>query len=222
MEFVKFLKIKVDCFGYAAGLCALLFLLVSPTVSATYYYYTDDDGNAYFGNTIPPESARFGNKKLNQQGVITSETKKEKTDDELRAEALVKISRAQLEDSMAAERKKNLVLLQSYQSEVEIELALQHKLKAIETIEATTKRTVVRYDEQLTDLQGQAASYERRGQDIPEWLVKNIIKIEGWIKQKHHYLSEKQQQKLGLRAKFQEDLIRFRAIKAQQASSAVP
>ncbi len=222
MGFVKFFMAKVDCSGHIVRLCGLLCLLMSPTVSATYYYYTDDDGNAYFGNTIPPESARFGNKKLNQQGVVTSETDKEKSDDELQADALAKISRAQFEESMAAERKKNLVLLQSYQSEVEIELALQHKLKAIETIEATTNRTVARYDEQLTDLQGQAGSYERRGQDIPEWLVENIVKIEGWIKQKHHYLGEKQQQKLGLRAKFQEDLVRFRAIKAQQASSTVP
>jgi hypothetical protein len=191
-------------------------LLVSALASVGHgglYRWVDQDGKVHYTDSIPPDQVESGHTELSKQGVRVKSVGKAKTPEEVEKEQELERLRAEQKKLLAKQRSEDQVLLRTFQSEDDIIMAREGKLTAIDVMIEVTKNNVLRQQERLVKLLGQAADLERTGKDVNENLIDGIRQVEEAIRDSYATIVTQEKQKDEIRAKFDRDLARYRQLK---------
>ncbi len=196
---------------------AFTFAPATPAGAAKLYKWVDENGNIRYSDQIPPNQVKHGHTELNSQGVVMSKQEKAKTEAELAAEAKARRE----EEARAAEAarlkrvqdQKDQVLLMTFSSEEELELARQDRIEVLESVIQLIHNSIESTQEKLGELQKSAdANYLSQGKEVPGGLAQKIEHFERKIETRNVQLEQKLAEKAKINKKYQLDLARFREL----------
>lgn len=210
---------KLPIFAIAA--LAVVFCYAPSEVSARIKCWKNREGVQECGNFIPQEYAQQAHKEINEHGIVVREAARAKTPQEIEKEqkeqerlAAEQAERTRLAKEQAA---KDRVLLDTFTTEEDLELARAGKLQALDSRIQHTQRHVVRLKETLAKMHAEAAAQERSGQPVSKKLRKEIAAMLKQIEDNTRSIQERRKEQEAVRAKFDADLKRFRELKGRGA-----
>ncbi len=176
--------------------------------------YDDDEGQRVCGDNYAPEEAPKKKKEYNTQGVPIGVIAGAKTEEELRAEAEAEEAARAIE----LQQRRDRALLATYQTVEEI---LMHRDRRVEIWQSQSRvtelylRNLERRRESLVQKARGFAPYsdEQDAPMIDEDLHQDILETEGTIERHKVNLLKFEEGEKEIRARFQGDIDRFKALK---------
>ena len=190
-------------------LTSLLVFLALPAVAGKLYQWTDENGEKYYSDRVPPEHARREHRRLNPQGIEIERREPAKTPEQLAREQELKQLRAEQQRILEEQRARDRVLLRTFRTEDDLLMARNGKLVAVDAQIKLADSNVKRLRTRLADLQARAAALERRGDAVNRNLLQNIDQLRDQIENNYRYIVTREQDKLAIRERFEQDLQRF-------------
>lgn len=204
-------------------LCGLLTVSVlSPQVQGggQYYSWEDEDGVTHYGSQVPPEYLQQQHKAVNDQGVTTRVYGRTKTREEAEREAAERrrreMMRAVEQRRIDAQRRADQILLQTYSSLDDMELARDGKVAAIESVIRITKTNIAGMRSELNRMTAEAAERERSGQLVPPRLSKQITAVQTQIGENLAFINEQRREQDRVRETFAQDMVRYARLREVQ------
>lgn len=198
-------------------LTSLLVFLALPAVAGKLYQWTDENGEKYYSDRVPPEHARREHRRLNPQGIEIERREPAKTPEQLAREQELKQLRAEQQRILEEQRARDRVLLRTFRTEDDLLMARNGKLVAVDAQIKLADSNVKRLRTRLADLQARAAALERRGDAVNRNLLQNIDQLRDQIENNYRYIVTREQDKLAIRERFEQDLQRFRQVQSLRA-----
>ncbi len=196
---------------------SLLALMVAPIgVSARIKCWTNKEGVRECGNRVPPEYAQKGHQEVSKHGITTKRQQRAKTPAELEAEKQKEIAAEELKRKAREQAAHDRVLLDTFTTAKELEIARDSKIEVIDARIAHTENRIDRLQENRGIMQKEAARLERSGKPVPKKLSDDIRRVQRQIKENHGFVAEREQEKKEVDAQFERDLKRYRQLKQQR------
>ncbi len=204
-----------------ALLCCALVLLSSFEVSAQSrdssktYRWVDDHGVVHFGDAVPPEYAEKDKDVLNKQGIAVDFVKGKITEEELAV-----LAQQEAEEALKREvERKNRVLLATYQTEEEINMHRDRRLELVEAQGKVTSLYLTNLRARLQRLNLEAKQFRPYSDDpeappVPLALNEDMDDTRSRISRYEKLREENEQQADSIRARFEDDLERFRTLRS--------
>lgn len=195
------------------NMTAVLFLFVPFTQVQAIIKCQDADGNWHMGDTLPPECAQEGYQELNERGLVVDETEAALSDEEIveqKRQAEIEAEQARLQEER---ERKDKILLDTFSSVEDIELARDGKLAAIETSVGLTEKRNEKLQAELDKQVEKAAAQERAGKEPSEELVNDIEALRRQINNNNEYISEKLNEQEQVKAEYAQSVARFKELK---------
>lgn len=197
-------------------LASLLTLLAQPAAAAI-YKWIDENGEVHYWDRVPPEHIRKEHRRLNPQGIEVELLEAAKTKAQLAREQELKQLRAEQQRILEEQRARDRVLLRTFRTEEDLLMARNGKLAAVDAQIKLANSNVKRLRTRLGNLQAQAAAVERRGGTLSRNLLRNIDQHRVQIENSYHYIVNREQEKLTISTRFEQDLQRFRQVQSLRA-----
>jgi vacuolar-type H+-ATPase subunit I/STV1 len=170
------------------------------------------DGVRECGNMVPPEYAQGGHAELRKSGA-TREVERAKTPEEIAAER-ERTEQEQAQRQRIAERAaQDRVLLHTFTTDDDLVLTRDGKVAVIESRIKLLESRVADLHKSRRDLQEQAAQEERSGKGMSESLRQDLERVERQIAEHRQFIADQHRERDEIRARFDVDLKRFRALK---------
>ena len=115
--------------------------------------WTNSDGVKECGDKVPPEYTQKGYQELSKGGIVTDETDKVKTKEELKKEKLEADAIARQKEKKENKKSLDKMLLETFNSIDEIELTKEEKLKALASTIKITRKRIIKLQYQFDDIQ---------------------------------------------------------------------
>lgn len=173
----------------------------------------DDQGNSYFTTTPPPDCAKKGHRELDEQGRTVGVQEREKTDEELAAQRAEEQRQAELQLQKEAQRKHDQMLLNSYLTVEDMELARDGRIALIDAQIRATSENISRLEQQLVDLEQRRKAHEEKGEEVPEALTSDIEQARKSLLENQRYVQARGDEKEEIREQFARDIARFKELK---------
>ena len=197
-------------------LALLLCLFVTPGFAAALYKWVDEDGAVHYSSQLPPKQSKKEHQQLNSQGVVVSTREAAKTEEQLAKEA------REAEEAEEAARLKKIqdakdrVLLLTFSSEQEIEMARDNRIEVIDSVIRLINGSIETTEEKLAALQQTAdANYLSKGKEVPGGLAQKIEFFESRLTSRNAQLEAKTDAKEQIRQKYDLDLAQAESLKAE-------
>jgi len=195
----------------------IMSLLLASAEAGKLYKWVDENGNVRYSDQIPPNQAKREHSQLNSQGVVVTTQEAAKTEAQLAAEAKVKREKEAREAEEARLKKiqqqKDQVLLMTFSSEEEIELARKDRLEVLESVIQLIRNSIESTEEKLTVLQNNADSnFLSQGKEVPGGLAQKIEHFTRKIETRTQQLEQKVNEKAKINEKYELDLARYRQL----------
>jgi len=192
-------------------------LLFIPSAFAGFNKWKDDKGQVHYGDRVPPEYLRKEHSLLNEQGITVRTSEAMKTEEEESAAQLKnKIKAAENKKRLIAARKKALrdrVLLDTFTTEKDLSLARDARIEAIDSQISLAETLIKNDEERLANLKKRIESIEKSSRKAPENLHKEVASISRQIESNFSYVEDKTNERNKIIKTFEQDVIRFRALK---------
>ena len=199
-------------------LALLLCAAFTPASAAALYKWVDENGAVHYSSQLPPKQTQKGHQQLNSQGVVvsTQEAIKTKTEEELAEEARAAEEAKEVARLKEIQDAKDRVLLLTFSTEDEIELARDNRIEVIDSVIRLIRGSIETTQEKLQPLQQSADNnYLSKGKEVPGGLAQKIEFFEGRLVSRNAQLEAKIQEKEKIRQKYESDLERYRLLKAE-------
>jgi hypothetical protein len=197
----------------AAVLTALLF--VSGHVQAkTIKCWHNKNGVRECGRVVPPEYSQSRIEIVNERGLVVDVIEAAKTPEELAIEKEKAELRRLREEERKERARQDAILLNTYTTERDLILARDNNLKAAQGQIDISKGNLKLMQNNLAELQEQAANHERAGRQPPEKLIGEINKLSAQIKKKSEIIESKENDLKEMKERFARDLKRFHELKS--------
>ncbi len=199
---------------------ALLLFFAMPGVPAlaTMYKWVDENGVTHYGDSIPPEYRNRANIELNQRGVILKKNDPALTPEQIKAKEEELAKRKQEKER----NRRDAVLLGTYSSAEEIDLARDRNLRQIEQVIKDTQTQLKSVQADLEANRKHAAAYTRENQPVPDGLKMDIETLEKTNQDLQVAIIQKRGEAEELRARFEEDKKRYIELTQSAPTSAKP
>lgn len=201
--------------------CALALLATTLTPvaeAARIKCWTNKDGVRECGNVVPPEYAQKGHEEVSRGGLTVDRQEAARSAAEAEAE---RRQQAAAEAAATAERRRfqaqsarDRVLTDTYVSESDMLLAHRDKLDAIDSRIRHSREHIGKLEETLHVMQRDAANLERSGKSVPDKLLSDMREVRRQIDETERFITAREDEKLDLNRQHEEDLRRFRYLKA--------
>ncbi len=165
------------------------------------------------GAIVPPEFSQQRIEVLNEHGIVVRVIPAAKSKEELAEIARRKKREEQRRLRIAEQKRKDSILLQTYTTERDLELAYKDRTDAIKSIIDITNSNTQSLKKNLARLQKRAANYERSGQQPPKALAADMENLMRQIRDNDEFIAKKQKTLIELSKQFDADLERYRLLK---------
>jgi hypothetical protein len=177
------------------------------------YKWVDDEGHTHYSDKIPPSEAKRARTHLDNRGVTIDKVDAAKTPEQIRRDAEVERLRREQERLAEKQRAEDRVLLRTFRSSDEIEMARNGQIQAVDTYIRVTQANIKRLKHTLSDMQKNAAELELSGQNISSRYLKDIEEKRQALKESYQSIIEREREKNRIRQSFAADIKRFRELK---------
>jgi len=195
-------------------------LLITAGAQAALHKWVDEKGQVHYGDEIPPQYLNQKRDELNSQGMVVKSHNAAKTQEQLDKEQQEKNSADQAKRDQAMEdRKKALrdrVLLETYTTEHDITLLRDDRIMAIDSQIQIAQSNLKEADKKQTDVNARIGSIEKSGRPVPENLRKEADTVAKQRQTYQEFINAQNADRAATLKKFDEDLQRFRELKAAQ------
>jgi len=184
------------------------------------YKWVDENGVTHYGHSVPAKYAAGERHVLNEHGVTVKTLSREKTKEELAAEAeaarLIELERQQV----AEQRQRDQILLDTYLSVEEIGLLRDRRLLAIEAQVGVIRQYLGNLQERWEELEEETRNYNfpysesSKLPSLPEDLAQLIIHTERAMAEHLQTVQALRKEQESIRADFAADAERFKELKA--------
>ncbi|MEJ2575264.1 MAG: DUF4124 domain-containing protein [Gammaproteobacteria bacterium] len=207
-------RLHSETFPAARLLGALLIglLLAGSLEAGKLYRWTDAEGRVHYSDRVPPEHVEQAHDRLNTQGMAVEHLERAKTAEEIAREQELARLRSEQQRILEEQRARDEVLLKTFRSEEDLELARQGKLAAVNAQISLAQNNIKRLKARLAEMQASAARTERKGEKVNPKLQANLSETRAQIERNYDYIVQREQEKLALNARFDRDLKRFRTL----------
>lgn len=196
-------------------LAGALFAVVLPAAEAgKLYKWVDDEGNVHYGDKVPPKYAKEERKVMNDQGVEVDTLEREKTPEEIEAERQAKEREEQREIRREKQRAHDRMLLDTYTSVEDLELARENRVQAVESQIRVTSRNIGNLEKSLAKLEQRIEQVEKNDNPVPEYLKQDYEKTRQDLLDQQRYLMSRQDQVEQIKKQFTEDIARYKKLKS--------
>ncbi len=189
-------------------LLGLALLLAAPMTTAgpRIKCWVNKDGVRECGQFVPPEYAQQRIEIINERGIVVEVIEAAKTREQLAREAAER-------RRLAEQKRRDKILLNTFTTERDIELARKSRVQAIESIIAITNSNTRSLRASLAKIQKRAADFERAGEEPPKELFEEMDSLKRQIQDNEEFVAKKQRDIIALEKRFDADLKRFRELK---------
>lgn len=197
------------------ALSALLLFAPPALLAAKIKCWTNSEGVRECGNVVPPEYAQQGHEEISDRGLTIRTKERAKTPEEIEAE---RQEQARLDEQRKldeAQAKRDRILLATYATEYDMRLAHKGKLTAIDTRIIHAEHLVKKLKEKLVELIQAAANEERSGKEVSDDTLARISDVKHQITEQQNFIKEREQEKMLINARFEDELAHFRRLKAR-------
>lgn len=173
----------------------------------------DTRGVRECGSVVPQEFARNRIEVINEQGVVVQVIEASRTPEEIEREKERDRVRKEREAKLAAQKRRDEILLNTYTTEKDLFQARDKNLAGANSQIDIVKNNLSLHQSNLDQLNRAAADHERNGTTPPVKLVEDIAKARQDIEELNSSLKQRQDEKETLIKRYEEDLKRFRELK---------
>jgi len=159
------------------------------------YVVEGDHGEVRMFDALPPEWAERGYKVVDENGHV------------------LEVVPPRGRHGFGSLSDRDRALLATFSSEAEIQIARDRQLAALEGLIRLNERNLPLYEENLAELRARARALEAAGRPVPEGLREDIRRMERQVAQRKALIESQRQEMTRVRAKYDEDLKRFRELK---------
>ena len=187
---------------------ALLMLFGIPGVSAfaATYKWVDEHGVTHYGDSIPPEYRDRANIEMNTRGVILKKNDPALSPEERKARDAALAKQRQQD---AEQKRKDSVLLNTYSSIDEIDLARDRNLQQIELIIKNIQEQKKAVQAELDARRDLAEAYTQVNKPVPEGLQQDVETLEKNKQDLEMAITQKRKAADEIRAHFEQDKRRY-------------
>lgn len=193
-------------FFVTLNLAGVLLLLMpgSPAFAAT-YKWVDENGVTHYGDSIPPEYRDRASTEMRKDGVIIRRNSPTLTPEQRKAQEAELVKRKEEME----EQRRDSILLKTYTSVDEIDLARDRNLQQIELSIENAKAQLKTLHGDLDASRKQAKAYTLNEQSVPEQLQADIEYLERNTQNMEVDILQKRTEAKQIRARFEEDKKRY-------------
>ncbi|NIN36101.1 MAG: hypothetical protein GWO08_20630 [Gammaproteobacteria bacterium] len=191
----------------------LLMFSVSSNTQARIVCWTNSDGVRECGDSVPPEYSQQGHKEFSEQGIIVDETEAAMTDTELEELKRITAEKAKQKRREEMQKRRDRMLLDTFASAEDIELARDRKISAIDSSISLAERRINNLRQEKDRLITQAAGFERQGKEIPGYITEDINRIDRQITANNEFIADKREEQEVVRARHDRDIKRYNEIR---------
>lgn len=197
--------------------CLILILFIfifAQSSSAALKRCVDDEGRShYYNKIIPPECEHKETVEMNKQGVVINKTM---IKSEVKQPEQDKAAQVAAEQKLLEKTRRDAVLLNTYTSEEEIDLARERNVHPVElTIVGIEKRLEIT-SAHLNNLQNQAVEAEKAGSPTLDGIQRDIVPAQREVTNLQNELTENQRRIENIKIRFDTDKKRFVELMAQR------
>lgn len=191
----------------------LLLLFLSVNVSSVdakrIYRWVDDKGNVRFSDTVPPKHAKHRRESLNQNARVVEVIEKQKTKTQRALDKRLARLRKRQEEIIRKQKIRDKVLLSTFRSTDDMELALAGKMLTLDGQRTVMQGSLDRLEKQRKQQQRMAAQHERDGRKAPNDLVEEISSSRKQINNMSGEVAKQLEKKKRVRKKLEKDIARY-------------
>lgn len=197
------------------GLATLLFASASVHAGKV-YKWVDKDGKVYYTNTPPPEASQQERTVLDEHGNVTDTLAAPRTQEELEADRQRQAALAEQERLAKEQAAKDHMLLQSYSTAEELEMARDGRLSALDAQIKVVSGAISSLETQLAELHQQKIGFESAGKPVPANIQNNIDKTRSELLENQKFLIAREKEQDQIREKFALDIARFKELRGSK------
>ncbi len=193
--------------------CLVLMFAVFNNTQARIVCWTNSDGVRECGDSVPPEYSQQGHKEFSEQGIIVDETEAAMTDTELEELKRITAEKAEQKRREEVQKRRDRMLLDTFASVEDIELARDRKISAIDSSISLAERRINKLRQEKDRLITKAAGFERQGKEIPEYIAEDINRVDRQITANNEFIADKREEQEVVRARHDLDIKRYNEIR---------
>lgn len=195
-------------------------LLGLQAASAATYRWVDEQGNVHYSDKLPPSAMQKEREILDESGrtvksIGRSETQEEK-DAKNQADAEAAAERKRINEERAEQARKDNILLQTFSTERDINLAREDRLAQIDSNISILESNTAKSKKKVETLEAQVAAIKKNKKEVPENVADKLAKAQKKVADNEAHLARKQKERKELVEKFDADLERFRELMAEK------
>lgn len=200
---------------------ALALCVAAPVLAAKQMYrWVDAQGKVHYGDTIPPEYAKQGNKEMTRSGRVIKETPPSLTPDQIKARAEAEARDKEAREKAEEQKRKDKALLASFTTIGELDLAEKRNLEAVDLQIKSNELRIKSVQGRLDGLKKQETLIASRKRPIPPDLADDIKQTEGEIDHLRGNIADLNREKDALRARYAADRKRYMELKGMTDADA--
>lgn len=188
-------------------------LVATPVHAAKFKCWTNKEGIRECGNVVPPEYAQQGHEVVNERGITVDRKERALTKEEIAERERIKAEKEEEEKRRKEQEAKDSVLLRTFTTVEEMELARDGRIAAVETEMRITRSNMDSSAHHLADLRKQAANIERGGKAVPEAILARVDAAQKKVDDYKRFLAKKEAEKELIRSKFTADIERYKQLR---------
>jgi hypothetical protein len=173
------------------------------------YRWVDEQGNVRYSDQIPPDQVKYRRESLNEKARVVEVVEKEKTNAQRELEKRLLILRKQQDEMIAKQKSHDKVLLSTFRTIEDMELAFKGKMLALDGQRKMFLGNLERLQQQLQQVQKRAAQYERDNRKVPPGVLAKIADYKEQIAQAYIEISNQFEKKKRVGEQFEADISRF-------------
>jgi hypothetical protein len=171
------------------------------------YKCVDAKGKVYYTQVPPSECLGRETQELNKSGSVIKKSERAPTPGEVQAKEAERKKKAETDERLKEERRKNTALLNTYASERDIEDQRARALKEAQDAIAATEKSIAGAQKRQKDLETEKEFYVKK--PMPFKLKNEINNVEMEIKNQTALLEAKKKEITSINAKYDEDKRRY-------------
>jgi hypothetical protein len=193
-----------------AGACAAAAPGAPSSKQGVAYRWVDEQGVVHYGDHIPPQYAAKERAILNSQGVEVGHLEAQKSPEQAAAVARER-------ETQMRQRQHDAFLITTYTSVKDIEALRDVRLNQMRGQRAAAEQYTDSLRVRLASLQTRALNYQpyssrADARRMPDDLAENLVRTVNELNAQSRELAVKNQEEASLRAQFQADIERYRAL----------
>lgn len=204
-----------------ALLVGALVLALVPTAHAALYKWKDERGIVHYSDKMPADAVNRASVEMSREGLAIRKTEQARPAPQRVAKTESdeqRLRQAERDRLLAARRDK--ALIESYASEIEIDLAKSRAVATIDGQVQSAQAFITQMEKRRAELEAKTTTYGPR--PVPGEIKREIESIDAEVSRQNNFIAAKQRESASVAARYESDKQRFRELRSGEASGTGP